>query len=720
MTELKILKMKSKKLYIKLILIGLIFLNSETIFSQANAKPKKGVKENNPPAKSKVDPTISEPINRNNPKEKVEKVEEVEIESKQKLENSNITDSSVIVVTGSRREERLKDSTITTEVISKKRIEQTGARDLGEVLQGQLGVDVVPFFGGSRVRMLGLDSQYVLFLVDNERIAGRLDNSVDLTRFKTQNIERIEIVKGASSALYGADAMGGVINMITRETTKSEEYSLKTTYGNGRKNQMGTAGDLHSNASVGFKKELVSANFTTGFNKSPGYKLIPDSVASTGNAFKDINVGSNFTINPGGKLQAKGRLLYNNREQAGTDITQTKSIFDRENKTNDFLGVGILNYDFGKRNRISFRGNFSRFENKFENKQRASASPSTKELTNNSTSQGTIQLDYELHPTHFVSLGVESYADELESDRIANRFKYRTRRSAFLQDEWDFLGLKKLKLVPGVRYDEDSIFGNTTTPKFALKYDISRNLIFRGSYGKGFRPPSFQDLFLRFENPGVGYVVEGNPNLKPERSITINGDIEYTPYSWMTLSFSLFRNDLRDLLQYKLGSSARGELTRFQLTNIAKAYTRGGEAAIAIKMFRYFQVELGYNHTDTRDQTNNRPLEGRALDTGILNFTYSAPFGLEVFLRGKHIDKRPFYRDTNQYTNQGIVNSDNPERREGLVYSKPFTILNIRVEQKIQENFSIFVGVDNAMDSFELQFNPTRPKFYYTGFHANF
>ena len=276
-----------------------------------------------------------------------------------------VEEKPIIVVTGSRREQRLKDSTSMTEVISKKRIEQTGARNLGEVLQGQLGVDVVPFFGGSRVRMLGMDSQYVLFLVDSERIAGRLDNAVDLTRFKTQNIERIEIVKGSSSALYGADAMGGVINMITRETEKDQEYNLRTTYGNGRKNQLGTQGDLHSTANVGFKKEFVSANFTSGFNTSPGYKLDPSTEATTGNKFKDVNVGSNFTVNPNGKLQAKGRIIYNNRDQSGIDITQTKAIFDRENKTNDLLSVGILQYDFGNKNRISFRGNVSRWDNKY-------------------------------------------------------------------------------------------------------------------------------------------------------------------------------------------------------------------------------------------------------------------------------------------------------------------------------------------------------------------
>ncbi len=631
-----------------------------------------------------------------------------------------VEEKPIIVVTGSRREQRLKDSTSMTEVISKKRIEQTGARNLGEVLQGQLGVDVVPFFGGSRVRMLGMDSQYVLFLVDSERIAGRLDNAVDLTRFKTQNIERIEIVKGSSSALYGADAMGGVINMITRETEKDQEYNLRTTYGNGRKNQLGTQGDLHSTANVGFKKEFVSANFTSGFNSSPGYKLDPSTEATTGNKFKDVNVGSNFTINPNGKLQAKGRIIYNNRDQSGIDVTQTKATFDRENKTNDLLSVGILQYDFGNKNRISFRGNLSRWDNKFENQQRLSTTAPTKELTSNLSSQGTVQLDYEVNKDHFVSVGVESFADELESDRVNGRFKYRTRKSMFLQDEWTFFGNKSLRFIPGVRYDDDSIFGNKTTPKFAMRYDINRDLIFRASYGRGFRPPSFQDLFLRFENPGVGYVVEGNNNLRPEKSITVNSDLEYTPVKWITLSLSLFKNDLYDLLQYKLLNSNRGELTRFQLINISRAYTRGGEAAIAFRFQRKYQLELGYNQTDTRDLTNDRPLDGRPLHTGILNFTYSSPWGLELFIRGKRVDKRPYYRDTNQFTNTGILNSDNPERQIGLDYAKPYTLLNVRLEQTMNENYSIFAGVENLLDAYEERFNPTRPKFFYMGFNAKF
>ncbi|EMY24562.1 TonB-dependent receptor plug domain protein [Leptospira interrogans serovar Australis str. 200703203] len=173
------------------------------------------------------------------------------------------------MVTGSRGERRLKDSTVATEVISRKKIEASGARNAAEVLETQLGIDVVPFFGGSRVRMLGLDSQYVLILIDGERISGRLNNAVDLSRFKVQNIERIEIVKGASSALYGADAIGGVINLITREADKKLSYEMRTTYGNGSRKNFNTEGEFNTTANMGFRNEYVSGAVSAGYNKTP-------------------------------------------------------------------------------------------------------------------------------------------------------------------------------------------------------------------------------------------------------------------------------------------------------------------------------------------------------------------------------------------------------------------------------------------------------------------
>ncbi|GBF41533.1 putative TonB-dependent outer membrane receptor, partial [Leptospira ellinghausenii] len=128
--------------------------------------------------------------------------------------------SNIITVTGTRRKNLLKDSTITTEVITRKDIDAMGARDLSQTLGNVPGIEVKPAQAGERgqtVRLQGLSAQNVLILVDGQRTTGRFSGSIDLTRFKAEDIERIEIVKGASSAIYGSDAIAGVINIITKE-----------------------------------------------------------------------------------------------------------------------------------------------------------------------------------------------------------------------------------------------------------------------------------------------------------------------------------------------------------------------------------------------------------------------------------------------------------------------------------------------------------------------
>ncbi|MDZ4725190.1 MAG: TonB-dependent receptor [Leptospira sp.] len=694
------------------------FLITSVLFSQT--KPKQQIKTSEKP---KEEVQVAEETQK--PEDKIEEKKE---ESKQVEEDrfKDLDNQNGIVVTGSRGERRLKDSTVTTEVISRKRIEQTGARNLGEVLETQLGLNVTPnALGGSQVQMLGLDSKYVLFLVDGQRIAGRLNNTVDLTRFKVQNIERIEIVKGSSSALYGADAIGGVINIITRQSEKPEHYQFRTTYGNGRTIHFGTQGEKNMIADVGFRNNFVAANFNGGYNQSGGYDLDPSTKSTTGNAFQDSNVGGNMTFNPDGQFRVKTGVFYLSRFQQGVISQASGGLFDRSNATNDFLGLGAMEYSYGKRNMVSFRGNYARWENKYTLNQRGSDELDTKELTNDQSSQGTLQLDHELTDKHMMTLGVESYANELESDRLTQRFAYRTRRAVFLQDEW--MAYKNgivWRIIPGIRHDVDSQFGGQTTPKIATRIDLSSQVILRASYGFGFRPPSFQELYLRFENPGVGYVVDGNPRLRPEKSRTMNTDIEYNPYKNLSFSFSLFRNVISDLIQYNYGTSS-SEYASFQLTNIKEAYTRGGELGMRTKLFTYTAFELGYNYTETRDLTSDRPLEGRPMHQATTNLYLNAPYGWEFAIRTKWIGKRPFYSSTNAFAGASTTLLENQEdpysNPNRVIYGKEFALINLRLEKKFFEGrMSLFIGIDNLLDKYELTYNPIRPRFYYGGIQAQF
>ena len=123
----------------------------------------------------------------------------------------------VMVVTGSRTARALSESIVTTDVVTQEQILDSGASDASEVLETVPGVVVTRSFRGAGVQMQGLDSQYVLILINGKRMIGRKDGVMDLSRIPAERIERIEIVKGAASALYGSDAIGGVINIITRQ-----------------------------------------------------------------------------------------------------------------------------------------------------------------------------------------------------------------------------------------------------------------------------------------------------------------------------------------------------------------------------------------------------------------------------------------------------------------------------------------------------------------------
>ena len=128
-----------------------------------------------------------------------------------------------VVVTGTRTETPLADSPARLDVITRADIDRSGARDVGELLEEQIGVVVTRSFRGDSIQLGGLDPEYTLILVDGDRAPGRIGGGIDLGRFTIENVERIEILRGPGSALYGSDAIGGVVNSLTRRGTRPLE-----------------------------------------------------------------------------------------------------------------------------------------------------------------------------------------------------------------------------------------------------------------------------------------------------------------------------------------------------------------------------------------------------------------------------------------------------------------------------------------------------------------
>lgn len=187
------------------------------------------------------------------------------------------------VVTATRSEEPLADTPVATEVITRDEIAASGAENVAEVLDERPGVEIVRSFAGANIYLQGLDPEYMLVLVDGQRVIGRVNGAVDLARIPVDDIERIEIVRGASSALYGSDAIGGVINIITRRAGEPLEADVSLAYGSFN------ATDLRTHA--GMQRGRWNASLTAGWHRSDAFDIDPFEPSTNGSAFDELEVG---------------------------------------------------------------------------------------------------------------------------------------------------------------------------------------------------------------------------------------------------------------------------------------------------------------------------------------------------------------------------------------------------------------------------------------------
>ena len=603
-----------------------------------------------------------------------------------------------VVVTGSRNERRLLDSPVATELITREEILASGSENAAQVLDKAPGIQVNESFrgAGAGIQLQGLDTQHVLILVDGQRVIGRKDGVVDLSRFKAERIERIEVVKGAASALYGADAVGGVVNIITRKQAESLDGSLHARYGS--RNRVDLSAD------VGGRLDKWSGSINGGFHRGDPYRLLESSDATSGSRFTEGNIEARLDYEASEDVKLNARADYLGRATDGVDVSAVGGIFDRINRTQTFSGV--LGSDINvSGTRLRFTGHFSMFNDDFLLDQRQS-NEFTQSKTLERLGQLTAQVDRTVFGDHLVSAGLEGLFEQLESERLDEGAGDRARLSLFLQDEWTLNDEPWLVLVPGFRLDADTQFGTHPTPRIALRADVSDHLIFRVSLATAFRAPSFRELLLVFDNFSAGYRIAGNPELEPETSRNINFGVEFRPTKWLWATANFYRNDIDNLIQLE----SQGEIatiTQFEYVNVAQAVTQGLESMLRVLPVEHLTFEFGYTFLDAKDLALSRTLEGRANH----RLTYKLLFdhrgwGTQAWFRGTWVSERPFYDEA---ALDGMI---------GDAVAAPFTTFDLRAQQDIGDHFQVFAGIDNVLDTGDPRFNPVPPRSFYGGINA--
>jgi outer membrane receptor for ferrienterochelin and colicins len=513
-----------------------------------------------------------------------------------------------MVVTGTRTAHESWESPIPTTSLSIEDARKQGKQNLADVLAEQPGVEVVPGIRGQSIRLQGLDSKYVLILIDGQRVTGKVGESFDLESISVEQIERVEIVRGAVSSLYGSDGIGGVVNVILRRP-RSNRQDLRLRWG------------TDAETSLGGQTTFVGDESDTTFSLNlvqlkPWRRSSSPATQFSGTRGGDVTLQNHWNVTEDFSL--KTRVGHQNHLIEGTEVSAAGAIWDRESKASRSTLQISSEQRFDNGSILKLEAQAQIYEDDYQTLARLQKTERTREFTREKLQEYTLSYQHELGSTQFLTWGLTHINEFLESDRLQSDLVERLRNSFFVQDEWS--PSSTLTVVPGFRLDDDSQFGEHASGKLALRFALSETTVLRPSYGEGYRAPAFKELYLRFENLSVGYDVVGNSDLKPETSKSFQFVVDHRMNTEQSFSLNLFHNTISNLiLASQFAQEAEG-IMHYSYQNIAVARTSGADISWRWN-HALLDAMLTWQYLEARDDSSHRPLEGRSQDTVALQIS---------------------------------------------------------------------------------------------------
>jgi outer membrane receptor for ferrienterochelin and colicins len=517
------------------------------------------------------------------------------------LKESNI-DLDEVVVTGTKSDKMLKNVPVLTQYISAKKMLELGITNVADVLQNMVpGLSVSHSGTLITVTLEGMDARYVLFLIDGERIAGELNGDIDYSMLNLENIDHIEIVKGASSSLYGSNAIGGVINIITKKIDQPFDAKFYSRYSK--------YNELYTGGTIGLKKGIIGSRTSFNFGHTDGYDITPESSHDwTQNPYNTYQLSQKFEFTPTSDLTFSPYFTYYQFERGNVSARPVHDL-------NIDLSGGLKGrYYFGN-NSIDFSYYRDRYNSytilEALNNKRDTASY---DFIQTFRTQG----NFKLSETNTLTAGLEYNTERLFSTRVDGGIKNASEAVAYLQEDMRFG--EQWDLVAGLRSSNHSNYGFNASPKVSLMFKQGP-LNFRASAGTGFRSPTLKELYYKFDHFGEFYFL-GNSHLTPESSKYISGSVEFSR-PWNNSSVTVYRNDLSNLITDEpVPLPDTVEPTR-QYQNIASATVYGIDLLSKQKIIKGLWVSTAYSYVHSRDNETHDQLHGTAKNSGTISADYN-------------------------------------------------------------------------------------------------
>ncbi len=572
--------------------------------------------------------------------------------------------------------QRVRDVQANVEVLGQDRVNAVPPTSTARILQQAEGVLPIDNGSTSSISIRGFQQGQALVLIDGQRRRGRFGFQ-DLTNIDPAMIERIEVLRGPFSALYGADAVAGVVNIITKRPAEVMGFSMDAMYGgmpilrNGERGNRQTGRvtltadsgrlDLGQGAAVLNRVILSGMNresWSSGSSPWDDLKPFDRRFASWVGVWEML---------PGHAIEA--RFEYNRQNDSGTGsngaLRPAAAIsYERQE---DFYGSAAYAGDLGDYGTV--RATFSSYSSSSAVR-RAGVVNTTDILGQEFNGYWNLSvLD-----SHRITLGFNALAETISLNSIITGRKSRSSFGLVAQDQW--MIAQDVSLLAGIRYDDFSDFGHSVNPRASLQWTPGP-WTFRVGAGSAFRAPNFQELYTVTVRGRS--TIFGNPRLQPESSTTYEATIGHHFGKSTDVSLTYYRAQVQDLI-----TVIQTGATRFDYRNVAEARIQGTELAMTTLLRDDLIFRGSFDWTDaTNAQTGAR-------------LTQRARYTLRLGLDWRPTDRTTvnvFWRTLIDYYAGGLQNPNaNP-------INKNYNRLDVRVDHRVQENVTLYAGVDGILGS---------------------
>lgn len=551
-------------------------------------------------------------------------------------------------------------------------IEESKALSVTDALRTVPGVEINQSGGlgsTSTIFIRGTKTEHALVMLDGMVLNDAVSTGkiFDFAHLPIDGVERIEIVKGAQSTLYGSEAIGGVINIITKKGTEGQKLSLNT--------EAGSFDTFKQNISFGGKNKngdfyisathLNSSSVSVANSDLEGNTEDDDYKNTTAVTKANINASEKVTITLNGRISDFEKDIDNGNGSFADDLNQL-------NEGTEYQIGTTLNYkdkDAKLSSRLSFYYSVKDWEDNdpdtsdflhstFLGKIASTEWQTTKEIKNHKLTAGIGYSEDKGEFSYFSNGMFGPFTDAMTEQGSQTA-------SIYLQNQMSFA--EKIFPVIGIRYDDHSMFGEETTYKAAIAYLIeSTQTKLKTSYGTGFKAPSVYQLYSSY----------GNTNLKAEKSKSFDIGFEQSLCKdKINTEIVYFHNDIEDMIDYDFAS--------YSYENIAEAKTSGVEFSLKAKITDKLNASVNYTYTDTEDQYGKELLR-RAKNKANLSLNYRHCEKLSLNFFAKYVD------DRKDITFVGF---------ESVTVTNPsYIVCDINADYKVNDIFSFYAKITNIFD----------------------